>query len=1192
MARGYDPVLRSLVEAAAPRARVIVEARVEQGADIRQSPGTAEGSPLGWTDAANWATVGSGLEILSDGSIRLKAVNGTIIGPTTVNAYHQAYQTLVGAPYTDPFFYAPIILPTNATFAAVGITAQGLAGLNKSYGSLEAYVNPQVSLSQAISVKTWLMRLWLVVHSPNGEFTALQNLIQVAVTAPSNVAGWVTFPFQMNQLSNLHYFRPQMWDPHLNTGLYLVTVSGVDAHGASAPNSGWGYDNTTQVLVVGASNNGTTFQGVSIGPFAPNNTPLTLNQNLPALQLIPASYPNGAVTLTFSTTSPIAGSPINATAPSTSGINPTTPPQFTLQDDVPQVPGCAVTATIAAHGTADTPVAIDDGENTAQAGSAHPLNQFWDVSVTLTPSSDQTATPILRAVGLRTAEVADLGDLVRISSWTERVDPLTHVSEVGQCTLEVLRDGERDYQDVITQIIANNPLGNLYFRVWIGDRRLPRNQWMHKNDFLVDDHDPRSSNINLMLVSPLALLRADLPTLRADTPSYPSGEDQNPGGFTVVGAPVGEGHIALADLAVGGPYGNPIDQTYIQVVNPNGAAYSCKLSAVSPPLTPLANLVFIQARAALAAVGNIVLQIELWEGLPQAPGGPTRGGTRRAFSAITIGTVDAGEGSYGPWQYGLTASEVASIGDWTNLYLQFIASPGSPSTGTMRIGWARVVETGTRPPLTYPSAATPASTISTCVQDLLQNQIGLDGRFNGVYVPDGSPAIPVTKVIVPRAGGNTDLTRAAQELHALMKIGGSCLIASQGAVKAKALYVQTTGFDPIWGQVTFTASPLVAPVRAIFPLGEVVPLSVSPGWRQRVPIFDVPYGYQVGVYADTPTRASGQAQYVGEQRGLNAYVLDTVPAALIDTERRETDVVAQWIGTQSLANGLAVRHVQAFGAGMMEWRWRTTRPQPQLEIGDLVVVATTDFVAYDPVANRALFGQQYATAVIVACWDAEGTEFSGWIQSPGMILRAIATTHAPTYVIPTGDLVLNPGFEQGLTYWGQWTLAGSTMSLATTSPAPLKGSASLHVGVGSSQSGFVFQKNDPTNNTADNHLAPPLLIPVRPGQVLQLAGICYDNGSATDERVVGLTLLYAGQTLPSAPSFANILVWNTGTNTAIAQKGYYTIPNTVPTPGGGTAPPAYVVVTIRSDNLDGLAPDAYFDEIHLEFVGPGDVGSF
>jgi hypothetical protein len=1020
MRANFSPLLEARIRDAAPTAREIVHARVETAADIRQR-----------TD--QWAQLDGGvpgtLEVLADGGLRLLATAGAVVGPSAVTSGTTEYRSNDGGvsqPYIDP-------LATNGkTYAGVLVQWKGTAS-NASYGAVRAWLNPQYDTTKPQYVKTWVLDLYRVVLGSAQVFWQLQPWVHATVPLASAAAGWVTFTLQ-DSTGKPQPFHPEAGEGTLNpfafTG-YFVRCTGLDHQGNPATNIGWGYDNTQTSFDAGFPPNDNIFYGVQIKfqlgvtPFGQwTSNGINGNAQMLALQFTPHSFSTAPVTVAFKTTAPID-----------LGATPANPPECVLRAETP--PGTSLTAQVAADPSGSYETFLD-GQTVDKLSPAIATQRKYDVQVTFTANATGDRTPILRGVGLRALTTFDLGDVCTVDRWTERVDPLTHIAEVGEAEFLLLHDGERDYQDAVTLLLSQTVPAQLYLRVYIGDRNLTKDQWLHLDDFLIDDQVDEGSHVRLIGLSTLARLKQALPVLTSDASALPVADFANPGAWTasagtllypgladtlvatwaaataysvgtrildsngnvqqVITAGTSGGAAPTWNTAFGAPTtdntatwqnqgpvvaGAPDDTTYIQSPNnPSSAQYTATLSKISAPTIVGQNAgVTLQWRAAVAGASqSIAYRIELLQGTTVMFTAPNVGGT------YSIAVQDTGQGSYIPVQINIPPATVTLItngtGGWGNLFLRVTAVSG---TGQMRLGWARLVVLGLRGALQYPPQVT-TPTIGNVTADIINNQINLDGRYRPSAYPDAlTNPITVAKTIAQSPTGVaaiTDLTKAKTELDALMWVGGYALISTQGRLKYVPLYQVVTGLDPIYLNVSATFSPLTGPVRAVIPIGEVgEPISVTPGWRQRVAQYGVLYNWNGSFYA-------GEAQAAG-------VALTSFPLALLDAEQRPSIIISQWIATQGLAQGLAVRHVQSFGLGLLEWRFRSTYARPELEIGDVVSIQTDRFIAFDPIGQRALNGQLWATGVVVGRYDVWGRDLAIWIQSYAAIKPIAVVTSQP-----------------------------------------------------------------------------------------------------------------------------------------------------------------------------------------------------
>jgi hypothetical protein len=248
-------------------------------------------------------------------------------------------------------------------------------------------------------------------------------------------------------------------------------------------------------------------------------------------------------------------------------------------------------------------------------------------------------------------------------------------------------------------------------------------------------------------------------------------------------------------------------------------------------------------------------------------------------------------------------------------------------------------------------------------------------------IVDPSPSILVSKSISAAPGASTDLTIAKGELDALGWILGGAFVSEQGRVRFRPLYDVGTG--PSW-------TPAQGTALALIPNEEIAePIAIAPGFRQRVPQFAVPWGYNP---------ATGT--WTGEARGAFGPALTALGEAHVDALPRLDATTASWVADQSTANGLATRHVTSFGLGLLLWRFRTTYPHPELSLFDPITIEVSRFATYDPIAARALAGRLWATGYVMGIYDAWGTDLAIWIPTLANISATAAQTPADYPPIP------------------------------------------------------------------------------------------------------------------------------------------------------------------------------------------------
>lgn len=246
---------------------------------------------------------------------------------------------------------------------------------------------------------------------------------------------------------------------------------------------------------------------------------------------------------------------------------------------------------------------------------------------------------------------------------------------------------------------------------------------------------------------------------------------------------------------------------------------------------------------------------------------------------------------------------------------------------------------GTREPVVYAN-----ETIKAAAADVIDNLIGLPGRFRGPGVPDTTT---VTKTI-----RDSD---AKDELDRLAYLAGYGIITSEGRVKAVPMMRDGTG----------AASPV-----AFFPIGSYTPVYIGPGFATRVDEFFVPYGWSEDV-----------GEFDAEVRYFNATAVEKLGGSGLETTDRLADETAKWVSSIEHATAVAKRVPNHFGNGLIIWKIRSTYAHPELEPGDPVVIVTNQFVARSPITDREIRGPIAALGVVSAVGDFWGHALEIWIPS-------------------------------------------------------------------------------------------------------------------------------------------------------------------------------------------------------------------
>lgn len=968
---GWNSALAQRTAVVDPTASIRIDGRALGASDLRQR----------YDQWLGLDSLPGNVELLPDGGVRLKAT-GTL-GPnsTIVTAYARDKASLAAAPYIDPIQSPEQGAPPYKNRLAALVHWFGLRSPPMELTQVQAWLHPRFDSSKPKSVVRWKLDLYnlkrtATVGPSQTPITAwqLQPIASSIVQAQGEAAGWVSFSWPSGQRP-----RPKAWPPPNATDsviqgvqqpLTVLIVTGMDASGNPAANIGWGYDGGHSSATV----NFDILSGILFRWLPPNALPLSGNglvqdmaaspgwvdmrgasSSVPAIQLSYAQYT--AATISFTS----GGNRLDL------GSAPSAPPEAAIRAEVPL--GCAVAGQLSADNV--NFYGYSDSDTVDKIGPGLPSQQQYYWKATLTPNATADATPILRLAGVQAVVVTDLSEVAQVKSVDWVVDPFKLVPRLPELTLQALHDGDRDFRDAISLFISQQAIGGLSFRLWAGDKKLPRSQWMHLDDFLLDDLQFEAGATEITAIHPLGLLKQALPVLTPENAAIPIADLSNPGGWVP-----SAGALLFQQVADGG---GPADDTawISSPNNPNEASCTLQLSGIGTPTLPGggAQLVGIevQLRAMMAAAGSVNLRVELLEGAVQ-----------RAVRTFVVNST-----SVALLSLPLTPAQISLIGNWSNLFLRITAASGS---GTVRLTWMRLAQLSMRPPLSYAN-----QTIGAVAQDLLANQVGLAGRYRGPAIVDPSPALTVSKTIRALSGGATDLGMAKSELDALSWILGGAQLPEQGRIRFRSF------FDLIaLGANGASFQPRADEIVASFASEELQPVSVTPGYRQRVPKFFILWGYN-----------ASDGSWQGEAQGYSGPAFLNFNDARVDADPRLDPTTAQWFADQTLALAVAQRQVNCFGLGLLQWRFRTAVRHPELTLGDLVSIETDRFLGFDPISARALAGRAQVTAFVVGIHGPWGQDLEVWVPTWANIVPIVTQTpSAQPPPTPQGAALLSV-----LPYW-------------------------------------------------------------------------------------------------------------------------------------------------------------------------------
>jgi hypothetical protein len=910
--RPYSPALLERLAVIDATARPVIEAvaLVETPAGLPQQDSRFR--PDQWALADSVA----GLAIDAFGGVSLLDTTITLIQNLLSNVGISDLDGPVTVQAASPFFAALVSWDAN-TYR------------NPQIDRVTLNLHPQFNPANAKTVAVWHCQLYgitdLSALIAGTNLQRVKDLVPLAppidVPAIGNAQGDVVFSWVGQAVRP----RPRTVASAFFDMPTVCLVWATQADGTPATNVAWMADTTHTIVNAGL----TTLQGIQL---------FNGGDGLLLDQLTVEPVPR----LTFD-----MGSFVAAKVQFSGGGNQFTLPQvptqtveFQCEADVPTGASCVFEVLKDGGVAANDPdwLAITDGMTTddPSLGGHVSKRATYQLRARLLPSAAGDATPIVRALGVREVTITDASSVARITNVRWAVDPPTLKAEIPQATLVALRDGDRDFQDLVTTILSLNDLGNLLIRTWVGDQALPRSQWIHIDDFLIDDTAPGGATISLTLLSVLTLLRGAVPQYAPATLAPPTADLANPGGFTNESG--GAALFSHVNETI------PDDTTYLQsVLHP--AATECELAvqAIADPHLSTCHEIDIRYGKDVAGGDFIDITVQLRQGLTVI--------AAKLFQNVpagfTLGTL------------ALSAAQADTITDYTNLRLHFIINVNGGGGGGRRgrVSYALFQITARRTPVVYNNQS-----LAAVAQDLIQNEIELPARYQGAGVAD-------TTTLVSKAITDSD---AKAELDAIAFAAGVAYISSQGRVKAVDFMGGAWSSDPT---PTWTLNP--SAVVAVIPSEEIQPLDVTPGYRQRVPQYFAKWGWD-------PVAG----KYAAEVRGFNAGALAALGAATLDPPVELDDIVAQYLQTAPQAQAIAQRQVQTLGAGMILLRFRTTYPRPWLELGDVIAIQTDRFVAKDPNTARSLKGQLWVIGKVQEIGDFLHREFAIWVRSYADLLAA------------------------------------------------------------------------------------------------------------------------------------------------------------------------------------------------------------
>jgi hypothetical protein len=803
---------------------------------------------------------------------------------------------------------------------------------------VKIWLNPRVSGALNRQVAKWKLDFLAVIEDKGSGLMVLAPIVDaMTVDVTSDAEGLVTFDYSatpINKRPQPKWPFPANWpkiDPSSNQptplsfGHYatFLVVTALDKDGNAATNAGMGYDSGTPSVTTAGNTLSSRILSV---PFNfPANTPLTrlandggIGAGCPIVTIDYGAYTSATISFTTN--------PLNL------GGAPAGDVQLVGRGHVPT--GCAIVYRV--RNDADSAwIDYTDGQwMIADLGLTPTQSRKFQAA--LNTNAGANLTPVLTGLGMESISEVIFLRQTKVDGGNWAIDPQTLKGEIPEVLISFIRDGDRDYTSAIEDLLANNHIGDIRFRVYWGDEGLGRKDWLLDDEFLIDGSHPRGPEIRLKCLSVLCLLR-DL------VPRFSPGSAFQPTSDTLVGAWTTESGGAVnlyshVNEVTPNPPGFD-DTTYIRSdLDPVNSAVEVKLPTVADPAGRRI-LVDYRYRKDATSGEQIDLTVQL------------RQGTTVIVQQIHTNIDTDSASSATPFTLQLTDAQIAGISDYTDLRLRFIANkPSGAGSRRAIITWCQVRTGGKQTQVTY------TGTLKACYDGLLANELGIDGRYRGPGIEDIQSINQVSKTMF-QASGASNKPLGKQELDALAYIAGGGITSSQGKITFRDM---------------FNASRIVA----VFPSSEINLDEAGPGYEERMPQLFATWKWN-----------AAKGDFDRQEYVAHAGALLHLGQARLDPPKWFDVEMAKWLSLEgldgngvTLAGRVGVRQVQALGPGLMLWPFTTNYRFPWIEPGDAILLQTDKFVGRDPNLARAIRGAQWVIAVIQSR-DSTARRFTPWVRN-------------------------------------------------------------------------------------------------------------------------------------------------------------------------------------------------------------------
>ncbi|HVX39619.1 MAG TPA: hypothetical protein VHB25_08600 [Gemmatimonadaceae bacterium] len=238
------------------------------------------------------------------------------------------------------------------------------------------------------------------------------------------------------------------------------------------------------------------------------------------------------------------------------------------------------------------------------------------------------------------------------------------------------------------------------------------------------------------------------------------------------------------------------------------------------------------------------------------------------------------------------------------------------------------------------------------------------------HVADRAPGDPATQAKLTVTLELKDAEDANTLIDQLSFLMGGATVEIAGQICFRQIYPLR---DPN-GNIVVAPEP----IAATFDVRNTSALATPVGLEQRIPSLACDYGVNTTAVGDTtPPALTTVFADADALAWLEAQPVDDLAAAAVP------DTIARWCYNSSdqgayLAGMLTQQVVRAASTGLRVWTWNAVDRQPQVVVGDRVVVITDQYTDYDPARQLPIRGW-WAFPLVVVSVAGGGRQFRGYM---------------------------------------------------------------------------------------------------------------------------------------------------------------------------------------------------------------------